>query len=212
MLSFSYNYPLWAWQKRVSQKRLPSINNRPCQHQTCTANDKTMFVLLNHHNNLNKSATDNKWLAARLCLILKSLMKSHTNGNPVRTATGCNVTSIFSERVYTMYFIALKTGVSFVHRQRATVTRKSLTIKKAKHKWSGTHKKTISRTYGRLIVVMTQKKYKQFKKATEQWEPQKMFIIIGKNSSADSTVWYFLFYKNKHYPCSLYSLKYMFCY
>lgn len=91
-----------------------------------------MFVLLNHHNNINKSATDNKWLAAKLSLILKSLMKSHTNGNPVRTATGCNVTSIFSERVYTMYFIALKTGVSFVHRQRATVTRKSLTIKKNK--------------------------------------------------------------------------------
>lgn len=116
-----------------------------------------MFVLLNHHNNINKSATDNKWLAAKLSLILKSLMKSHTNGNPVRTATGCNVTSIFSERVYTMYFIALKTGVSFVHRQRATVTRKSLKIKKTKTNEVAHIRKHISRTYGRLIVVMTEK-------------------------------------------------------
>lgn len=61
-------------------------------------------------------------------------MTSHTNGNPVRRATQCNVTSMFSERVYTMYFIALKTGVSFVHRHRATVTRKSLTKANNKRK------------------------------------------------------------------------------
>lgn len=65
---FSYNRSLKACPKGVTQNRL-------CQHQTCRDNDKTMFALQNHNNNCYLAATDNKELAAKLCLILKLLIK-----------------------------------------------------------------------------------------------------------------------------------------
>lgn len=53
-------------------------------------------------------------------------------------------------------------------------------------------------------------------KATEHWQPQEMYYIILKYSSADERILSDIFvYKNKHVPCFIliiYSLKYMFCY
>lgn len=128
--------------------------------------------------------------------------------------SACNVISKFSERVYIIYFIALKTWVNFVHRQKTTVTTRSLTVNKNRNEQVHIKKQWIKPW--RAHHVNETDKSTQYCKAMQQWQPQKMFIVMLKWSSADERALSdILVYKNKHVSCFIliiYPLKYMFCY
>lgn len=90
------------------------------------------FALLSQHRQSNKSTTSVRtgqqhrnsiswWLCLKVFWCF-----SHQYSK----LTASNVISKFSERVYIIYFISHKTWVNFVHRQKTTVTTRSLTVNK----------------------------------------------------------------------------------
>ena len=75
--------------------------------------------------------------------------------------------------------------------------------------------KKIGSSHGWIIVWMEHRQvYAVLAKQQEPWQPQKMFVVILKCSSADESILSDSFvYKNKHVPCFIhiiYSSKYMF--
>lgn len=125
----------------------------------------------------------------------------------------CNLNSKLCKTVYIIYFIARKTWDNFVHRQKTTVTTRSLIVNKDRNE-GGAQKVTVDQAMVGSGVDETQ---------TSPYSPAKQLnndkhrVVMLKWSSADerrtlSVVW---FYKNKHVPCFIpiiCSVKYMFYY
>lgn len=125
--------------------------------------------------------------------------------------TPCNVISKFSEIVYVIYFIALKTWVNFVHRQKTTVMTRSLTVNQNRNEVAHTKEQWIKMWWTRGGNE-TRDKSSFFPKQLNNNNTQEMIIMLKWSTADERTLSDVFLYKNKNAPCLVLlirSLKYV---